>query len=66
MQTYLSDWSAGSLGTPKLARQLLSLYEAAEIQGKGHVLAVLDHNAVGDTFRAKKHAKLAIEAKDSE
>jgi hypothetical protein len=65
MQTYLSDWSAGSLATPKMSRQLLALYEAEEIHaaiGKGHVFAALAHNAVGDTFRAKKHARLAIEA----
>ena len=64
MQTYLSDWSAGSLATPKMSRQLLALYEAEEIHaaiGKGHVFAALAHNAVGDTFRAKKHARLAIE-----
>jgi hypothetical protein len=65
MQTHLADWSAGSLGTPKMARQLLALYEAEEIHaamGKGHMFAALAHNAVGDTFRAKKYAKLAIEA----
>ena len=48
-----------------MARQLLALYEAEEIHaamGTGHMFAALAYNAVGDTFMAKKHARLAIEA----
>ncbi len=48
-----------------MARQLLALYEVEEIHaamGKGHMLAALAYNAVGDTFQSKKHARLAIEA----
>ena len=48
-----------------MARQLLSLYEAEEVHaaiGKGHMLAALAYNAVGDTYQAKKHARLAIKA----
>jgi hypothetical protein len=65
MQTYLADWTPNSQGTPKMARQLLSLYEAEDVHaamGKGHMLAALAYNAVGDTYQAKKHAKLAIKA----
>ncbi|PMD45390.1 SET domain-containing protein [Hyaloscypha variabilis F] len=65
MQTYLADWTPNSQGTPKMARQLLSLYEAEEVHaamGKGHMLAALAYNAVGDTYQAKKHANLAIKA----
>ncbi|KAH8758632.1 putative N-lysine methyltransferase SMYD2 [Hyaloscypha sp. PMI_1271] len=65
MQTHLADWNPNSLGTPRMARQLLALYEAEEVHaamGKGHMLAALAYNAVGDTYKAKKHAKSAIEA----
>jgi len=65
MQTHLADWEPKSLATPRMARQLLSLYEVEEIHaamGKGYMLAALAYNAVGDTYQAKKHARLAIKA----
>ena len=65
MQQHLGDWSENSLGTPRMARQLLALYEAEEVHaamGTGHMFAALAYNAVGDTSNAKKHARLAIAA----
>jgi hypothetical protein len=48
-----------------MSEQLLSLYKQEQVhaaRGTGHMFAALAYNAVGDTSRAKKHARLAIEA----
>ncbi|EHK98295.1 putative N-lysine methyltransferase SMYD2 [Glarea lozoyensis 74030] len=65
LHTTLSDWSSASEATPKLALNLLSLYEKEHLHaavGTGHMFAALAYNAVGDTKSAVKHAKLALDA----
>lgn len=48
-----------------MAEKLLYLYEEERVhaaKGTGHMFAALAYNAVGDVSRAKKHARLAVEA----
>jgi hypothetical protein len=48
-----------------MAEELLSLYKQEHVHaaiGTGHMFAALAYNAAGDVSRAKKHARLAIEA----
>jgi len=48
-----------------MAEELLTLYEKENIHaalGMGHMFAALAHNAVGDVSRAKRHARLALQA----
>ncbi|KAF2274543.1 SET domain-containing protein [Westerdykella ornata] len=65
LQTALNDWSATSTATPKLAEKLIQLYRTEGLDGFLDVpygFAALAYNAVGDTTRAIKYAKLAKEA----
>lgn len=65
LQTALVDWSPTSTATPKMALQLISLYEEEKVhaaRGMGHMFAALAYNAIGDTSKAKKYARMAIEA----
>jgi hypothetical protein len=48
-----------------MAEELLILYEEENIHaalGMGHMFAALTYNAVGDISRAKRHARLALQA----
>lgn len=65
LQEFLSDWSSESIGSPRLAEELLALYEEEGVhaaRGTGHMFAALAYSGDADMAAAHKHARLAIDA----
>jgi len=64
MQASLNDWSTTSVATPKLAEKMIQLYRKDGLEGfldVAYGLTALAYNAVGDSRKAEKYAKLASE-----
>lgn len=65
LQGQLNDWSPSSLGSTKLAEQLLQLYRNEGLEGFMDVpygFAALAHSAAGDEVGAIRYAEKAKEA----
>ena len=65
MQKSLNDWSAESTGSPKMAEKMLQLYRKEGLEGFLDIpygFAALAYNAIGESKKAEKYAKLAREA----